>query len=86
MGENQIIEIKIIRTGYDSLVGVQKTQFGVFLEQNERYQYIGNHTDNEIVRARLIYQALYPGDQWANMPDSIAENTERKTRRVYVDA
>lgn len=86
MEENPIVEIKIIRVGYDSLVGVQKTEFGKFHEFHERYPYLGNYSEGDIIKAKLIYQAKYSGDQWSGMLDRIAENTDRETRRIYVDA
>lgn len=88
MEENPIVEIKIIRVGYDGIVGVQKTEFGVFHDYHERYPYVGkyDYPEGEIVNARLVYQAKYPVNQWAGMPDWIAENTDRETRRVYIDA
>lgn len=86
MEDNRPVEIKIIRVGYDSLVGVQKTQFGVFHDYHERYPYLGNYLDGEVVKAKLIYQALYPGDQWARMPDWMVEGSDRTTRRVYLDS
>lgn len=85
MEENPIVEIKIIRVGYDSLVGVQKTEFDKFHEYHERYPYLGTYSEGDIVKAKLIYQAKYPGDQWSSMPDAIAENTYRETRRIYID-
>ncbi|MCD6010645.1 MAG: hypothetical protein K0Q79_507 [Flavipsychrobacter sp.] len=85
MEENPSVEIKIIRVGYDELVGVQKTQFGEFHDYHERYPYLGDYLEGEVVKAKLIYQALYPGNQWADMPDWIAKDTDRKTRRVYFD-
>ena len=88
MEQNSIVEIKIIRVGYDGILGVQRTEFGVFHDYHERYPYVGDYDyeEGEIINARLIYQALYPGNQWTAMPDWVAQDTDRKTRRVYVDA
>lgn len=85
MKENPIVEIKIIRVGYDSLVGVQKTTLGIFHDYHERYLYLGDYLEGEIVKARLIYQAKYHENQWTGMPDGIAENADKETRRIYVD-
>jgi len=86
MEEGQVVEIKIIRNGYDSLMGVQRTFLKEFHDGYERYKYLGNAIEGEIVSAKLIYQARYPGGQWSAMPDWMASTTERETRRVYVDA
>ncbi len=84
--DNPTVEIKIIRVGYDELFGVQKTQFGQFHDYHERYQYLGDYLEGEIVKVKLVYQALYPGNQWAGMSDWVAQDTDRKTRRVYLDS
>lgn len=79
------MEIKIINVN-SQLFGVQKTVFGEFHNHNERYPYLGDAMEGQIVNARLVYQANYPGDQWADMPDWIAQDSDRITRRVYFDS
>lgn len=78
------MEIKIIDVN-NKLFGVQRTSFGEFHNYHERYEYIGDAQPGEVIMAKLIYQALYPKNQWAFMLDEIAENTDRKVRRVYKD-
>lgn len=84
MGNESTVEIKIINCRGE-LFGVQKTVYDIFHDYYKRYPYFGIYQENDIIRARLIYQAHYPGDQWQEMSNMIAENTDRRTRRVYVD-
>ncbi len=78
------MEIKIIWAN-NQLFGVQKSASGRFHDLYERYPYIGAYGEGRIVEAKLIYQAMYPGNQWADIPDDFALTSDRKIRRVYVD-
>jgi hypothetical protein len=79
------MEIKIVFAN-DQYWGIQKNHLGIFHEYCERFPYMGSSVDGEIVDAELVYQAKYPINQWADMPDEIAADTDRVTRRIYRDS
>lgn len=78
------MEIKIISVN-NELLGVQRTELREFHDYRERYPYLGNAVEGETIYAKLVYQGWYPGNQWAEIMDT-ALNTDRKTRRVYLDS